>query len=64
MRKVLSDNIPQGHEITRVLSKMDEIAKKELHGEPVLDWDKENTKLYISDPFFAFYLKWAIKKST
>lgn len=62
MKKVLAENIPQGHEITRVLAKMDEIAKLELHGEPVIDWDKENTKLYIADPFFAFYLKWAIKK--
>lgn len=62
LRKVLAENIPQGHEITRVLSKMDEIAKAELLGEPVIDWDKENTKLYIADPFFAFYLKWAIKK--
>ena len=31
LRKVLAENIPQGHEITRVLSKMDEIAKEELH---------------------------------
>lgn len=61
LRKVLADNIPQGHEITRVLAKMDEIAKEELHGEPVIDWDKENTRLYISDPFFAFYLKWAVR---
>jgi len=64
MRKVLSENIPQGHEITRVLSKMDEIAKEELHGEPVIDWDKDNTTLYIADPFFAFYLKWAVKSNT
>lgn len=62
LKKVLSENVPQGHEITRVLSKMDEIAKEELHGEPVIDWDKENTKLYVADPFFAFYLKWEIKK--
>lgn len=62
LKKVLAENIPQGHEITRVLTKMDEIAKEELHGEPVIDWDRENTKLYISDPFFAFYLKWAVKR--
>lgn len=62
LKKVLAENIPQGHEITRVLSKMDEIAKGELLGEPVIDWDRENTKLYISDPFFAFYLRWAVKK--
>jgi len=62
LRKVLTENLPQSHEIARVLSKMDEIAKEVLLGEPVIDWDKENTKLYIADPFFAFYLRWAINK--
>ncbi|MEJ7676507.1 MAG: hypothetical protein WKG06_01230 [Segetibacter sp.] len=62
LKKVLLDESPQGHEITRVLGKMDEIAKEELQGEPVIDWDKENTKLFISDPFFAFYLRWAVKE--
>jgi len=61
LKKILAEDVPRGQEITRVLSKMDEIAKEKLHGEPVLDWDKENTKLFISDPFFAFYLRWAIK---
>ncbi|MBS1494521.1 MAG: hypothetical protein JST55_13480 [Bacteroidetes bacterium] len=64
MRKVLDDSesAPQRHEITRVLKKMDEIAKKEIKGEPVIDWDNENSKLFISDPFFAFYLKWAVNE--
>ena len=57
---VLADKKPQAHETTRVLSKMSEIAR-ELEGEPVIDWDRENSILYISDPYFAFYLKWAIK---
>ncbi|RNI27803.1 hypothetical protein EFA69_17000 [Rufibacter immobilis] len=61
LKKVLAENAPQGHEITRVLTKMDEIAKSEITGEPVLDWDKKDTRLFISDPFFAFYLRWAIK---
>lgn len=64
LRKVLAHNIPQGHEITRVLTKMDEIAKEELDGEPVIDWNKDNNQLYIADPFFAFYLKWAVRKVT
>lgn len=60
LRKVMLDDSPKGNEITRVLAKMDEIAKK-LQGEPVIDWDKDDTRLFISDPYFAFYLKWAIK---
>lgn len=57
LRTVLSDEIPQAHEVTRILEKMSEIAK-EIGGEPVVDWD--NSYLHISDPFFAYYLKWGI----
>lgn len=60
LRKVMLDDSPKGNEITRVLAKMDEIAKT-LQGEPVIDWDKNDTRLFLSDPYFAFYLKWAIK---
>ena len=56
----MQDDLPKGNEITRVLSKMDEIAKT-LQGEPVIDWDKDDTRLFISDPYFAFYLKWAVR---
>ncbi|MCS3651720.1 hypothetical protein GGQ08_002428 [Salinibacter ruber] len=58
LQKVLTDNIPQAHEITRVLDKMSEIAQDELQGEPVVDWDKDLSELYISDPYFAYYLRW------
>ncbi|WP_320982748.1 hypothetical protein [Bacteroides sp.] len=60
LRSVMQDDLPKGNEITRVLSKMDEIAKT-LQGEPVIDWDKDDTRLFISDPYFAFYLKWAVR---
>jgi hypothetical protein len=59
LRQILSDKIPQGSEITRVLSYMDNIAKKEIRGESVIDWDRESSTLHIADPFFAFYLKWS-----
>lgn len=58
VKSVLADPPPQAHEITRILEKMSEIAKK-MKGEPVLDWS--DSKLYISDPFFAFYLRWAVR---
>lgn len=60
LRGVMQGELPKGNEITRVLAKMDEIAKT-LTGEPVIDWDKDDTRLFISDPYFAFYLKWAIR---
>lgn len=59
LHEVLIDQIPQAHEITRVLDKMTEIAKRDRVGEPVVDY-VDNT-LYISDPFFAYYLRWGSK---
>jgi len=59
IRDILSSDIPQAHEVTRVLEKMAEIASKEEMSVKVLDWDKEEQKLHITDPFFAFFLKWA-----
>ncbi|MBN3899431.1 MAG: ATP-binding protein [Nostoc sp. NOS(2021)] len=61
IKDVLIDNIPQGHEVTRVLEKMTEIASSDEASTPVLDWDKEEQKLHITDPFFAFFLKWGVE---
>lgn len=58
LRIVLSDEIPQAHEVTRILEKMSEIARDEIEGEPVVDWD--GSYLHISDPFFAYYLRWGV----
>lgn len=60
IRSVLSDNFPQAQEVTRVLEKMAEIAATDESSTPVLDWEKDEQKLHITDPFFAFYLKWGV----
>lgn len=58
IRDVLSDALPQSHEVSRVLEKMAEIAADDEASTPVIDWDKEEQRLHITDPFFAYYLKW------
>lgn len=58
LREVLSDEAPQRHEVTRVLDEMSKIAKTQLEGEPVVDYDTELATLYISDPYFAYWLRW------
>lgn len=60
LRKALQQlltEVPQQHEVTRALEKMDEIAKKR-EGEPVIDYD-ENGELHLVDPFFRYYVKWS-----
>ena len=56
---LMSDAIPQGPDVMRILKMMSKIAK-EIEGEPVVDWDPDTAYLHISDPFFAYYLKWGV----
>ena len=56
LQTVLAE-VPQQHEVTRALEKMDEIAK-ERKGEPVIDYMKNQGELHLVDPFFRYYLKW------
>lgn len=58
LREVLADDLPQLHEVTRVLLVMSRIAREKIEGEPVVDYDEDYQTLHISDPFFAFYLRW------
>lgn len=58
IRDIVAETPPQAHEVTRVLEKMSEIASSEEASTPVIDWEREEQKLHITDPFFAFYLKW------
>jgi hypothetical protein len=63
LRELLVTNVPQGHEVTRVLEKMSEIASSDEASTPVLDWEREEQKLHITDPFFAFFLKWGMTET-
>jgi hypothetical protein len=60
IKDVLADRFPSAQEVTRVLEKMTEIATADEASTPVLDWEREEQKLHITDPFFAFYLKWGM----
>lgn len=59
LREVLSTDLPQRHEITNVLEQMTRIAKDEIEGEPVLEYDTDYATLHLVDPYFAYYLRWA-----
>jgi hypothetical protein len=41
---------------------MGKIAKENIEGEPVVDYDAELSTLYISDPFFAYFLRWGMEE--
>jgi hypothetical protein len=58
IRSVSKDKAPQAHEISRVLEYMSKIAASDESSTPVLDWDKDERVLHITDPFLAYYLRW------
>jgi hypothetical protein len=58
IREVSSGAIPQLQEIARVLKHMSTIAATDQSSTPVLDFEEEDKKLHVTDPFFAFYLRW------
>jgi hypothetical protein len=58
IREVSDTQIPQLHEVARVLKHMATIAASDQSSTPVIDFEEEDKKLHITDPFFAFYLRW------
>jgi hypothetical protein len=58
IRDVSAQEIPQLHEISRVLKHMSDIAATDESSTPVIDFDEDEKALHITDPFFAFYLRW------
>jgi len=48
------------HFFNGLLEKMAEIASSDEASTPVIDWDKEDQQLHVTDPFFAFFLKWGV----
>jgi hypothetical protein len=58
IRNVAVKPIPQLHEVASVLKHMSKIAAGDRSSTPVIDFEETEKKLHITDPFFAFYLRW------
>ncbi|MDP1991780.1 MAG: hypothetical protein Q8K00_12255 [Syntrophales bacterium] len=58
IRDVSADKIPQLQEVARVLKHMSEIAATDQSSTPVIDFSDADKQLHVTDPFFAFYLRW------
>lgn len=58
IRGILNDSLPQANEVSRVLEQMAKISATDESSVPVIDYEKDDRKLHITDPFFAFFLRW------
>lgn len=61
LNTVLSDKVPQKHEITSVLKHLAKISR-EIGTDVGVDWDDDNRQLDISDPYLRFYLRWQVRQ--
>lgn len=61
IREITKGTQPQAHEVSRVLDKMSQIAASDEASTPVIDWEKNDRLLHITDPFFAYYLRWGLE---
>lgn len=59
IRDVLAENPPQKNEISRVLDQIAKISYTDTSSTPVIDWQRDDDIITITDPFFAFFLRWA-----
>ncbi len=52
------ENMPNLQEVARVLKHMAEISATDESSTPVIDFDEDEKRLHITDPFFAYFLRW------
>jgi hypothetical protein len=60
LSQLLLEDPPQKHEVTSALKHLATISQKIGHDAGV-DWDHDERKLDISDPYLRFYLRWQIR---
>ncbi len=61
LNDILSDMVPQKHEITSALKHLAVISRK-IGAESAIDWDEQKRAVNIADPYLRFYLRWKIRE--
>jgi hypothetical protein len=60
MAAILLDEPPQKHEITSALKHLAKISQ-DIGNDAGIDWDEDERKVDISDPYLRFYLRWQVR---
>jgi hypothetical protein len=58
---MLTDMVPQKHEITSALKHLATISKRIGAGDAI-DWDEDKREINIADPYLRFYLRWHVRQ--
>jgi hypothetical protein len=60
LNSVLTDMVPQKHEITSALKHLGAISVK-AGTELAIDWDEDKREVNLTDPYLRFFLRWQIR---
>jgi len=60
---ILSEQVPQKHEITSALKHLARISRSIGAGSAV-DWDDDKREITLTDPYLRFYLRWQVRRDT
>jgi hypothetical protein len=60
MNQILREGIPQKHQITSALKHLAAISQK-IGNDSGIDWDGDERRIDISDPYLRFYLRWQVR---
>src|SRR5580704_2772938 len=61
LNAILSEQVPQKHEITSALKHLSRISRNIGAGSAV-DWDEDNREITLVDPYLRFYLRWQVRR--
>jgi hypothetical protein len=60
---MLSEQVPQKHEITSALKHLSRISR-DIGAESAVDWDDDKRDVNLVDPYLRFYLRWQVRGNT
>lgn len=63
LNSILADKIPQKIEVSSALNHLTKIDAEENRGQRAVEWDSDNLNLFVTDPFFRFYLRWKVARN-
>jgi hypothetical protein len=63
MTRLLVEELPQKHEVTSALKHLSAISQA-IGNDAGIDWDNDERKIDISDPYLRFFLRWQIRPIT
>jgi hypothetical protein len=60
LNSILTDMVPQKHEITSALKHLAAISLK-AGTEAAIDWDEDKREINLADPYLRFFLRWQVR---